>query len=314
MILLNKITQTQDKFELAKRNNKRIDLHVHTKYSDATHTAEELIEEAKQSNVGILSVTDHDSVDFYKRIKENSTSIPEDLLLINGIEITCRYDGKMRDILGYNINCDIISSWLEEKYPFVERLAKQKQILINLKILAKRFGLAFDDSVDVYEGKKSEAYVTMYLELIKYPENIVLCPELKQISRFHRECFTNPESPLFVDETYDCPSIEEAIKIIHKAGGKAFVAHPYKYRMSDEDTLKYINDACLFGADGIEVMHNTNQDNDVEKLYTIAKQYDLLISGGSDFHGHLKPDVKLGYGKNNNVNIKYFDIEKWIRN
>ena len=261
-----------------------------------------------------MAVSDHDTVNFYKYIQENQIEVPDDLLIIPAIEITCRYDDKMRDILGYNIDWEIMDSWLEARYPLVERLSKQKRILINLKILAKRFGLKFDDSVDVCDGRKSEAYVNMYLELIKYPENIILCPELKQISKFHREHFTNPESPLFVDETYNCPSIKEAIDIIHKAGGKAFVAHPFKYRMSDNDTFKYVAEAVAFGVDGVEIRHNTNQGNDVEKLYAIANQHNLLISGGSDFHGDLKPDVKLGYGKNGNVNIQYSDIEKWIRN
>ena len=306
--------KTMFKLKLLKAHfqNKKIDLHSHTTFSDSAISPQDLINLAKSENVGILSVTDHDNVNFYQSISNHELTIPDDVILIPGIELTCKYNGTLRDILGYNIDWKVVKAWLDKYYSFEKRLAKQKMLLDQIKYAVRKHSMKFDDSIQVHEGKKSEAYITMFKELGKYQENIEKVPELSHISLFYRHHFTNPASPFFIDEACDSPTILEAINLIHSASGLAFIAHPYKYRMTDDETIKYIEDCISYGVDGLELHHSTNEQQHLEKLQAIAMQYSLFTSGGSDYHGGLKPEIKLDCGINNNMQIEFRHIEPWL--
>jgi predicted metal-dependent phosphoesterase TrpH len=239
--------------------------------------------------------------------------LPPSTILIPGVEITCQHNNSIRDILGYGIDMNVIQQWLDENYSEEKRIAKQKHIVSSLKTAFSKHGIRFDDSIDAYEGKKSEAYVAMLSNVATYPENIEKFPALANISEFYINYYTDPNSEFYVNEACDSPTISEAINLIHRAGGLAFIAHPYKYQMSDEKTIELVELAVNAGADGIEIQHSSNQGDDVEKNLRMAEKYNLLISGGSDFHGDLKPYIKLATGYKNNISVQYREIESWIR-
>lgn len=107
------------------------------------------------------------------------------------------------------------------------------------------------------------------------------------------------------------PSYKEVIDIIHKAGGKAFLAHPFEYRIPD--TMKFIEDLRKEAElDGIECLHPSSVDDDKKDiLVAYAKENHLYISGGSDYHGTPKPDIEIGVGKGN-LSISKEIIEEWV--
>jgi predicted metal-dependent phosphoesterase TrpH len=293
-----------------------IDLHIHTLYSDGTNTTIELLNLIKENDVKIFSVTDHDSVGFYqdfsKLMAQNQVELPGDVIVVPGVEITCQHNHTIRDILGYGIDVDIIQQWLDDNYSLERRVAKQRTIVNRLKQAFAKHGIRFDDHIDAYEGKKSEAYVAMLTNVAKYPENIEKIPEIAHISKFYIKHYTNPSSDFHGDESCDSPTITEAIDLIHQAGGLAFIAHPYKYKMNDKNTSELVELAVNACADGIEVQHCSNHGDDVKKLLEMAEKFNLLASGGTDFHGRLKPEIKLVTGKNNNMKVEYQDIAPWI--
>ena len=110
---------------------------------------------------------------------------------------------------------------------------------------------------------------------------------------------------------YGMPEHKEVIEAIHTAGGKAFLAHPFEYKF--EDTIGFIDEIRnIAELDGIEVYHPSSADDDKKDiLYEYARNNNLYISGGSDFHGSPKPDINIGIGRGN-LNISKELIEEWI--
>jgi len=291
--------------------DKIIDLHMHSVNSDGTCTTQQLIDELSNKNADIISFTDHDSVGCYYDLKEGRAKLKPGMTLIPGVELSCRVDGSLRDMLGYGVSIAYISEYLETKYSKECRIKKQQHILEQLMDICKKHNLEFDDSIAVVEGKKAEGFVVMYNELIRYPENIKKYPFIENNTRFYWDYFSNKDSEFFVDETYDLPSFDEAVDVIHKAGGKAFLAHPYAYGISAEDVDKLVATAINAGIDGIELKHSSNKNNDIENINAIAQKFDLLLCGGTDFHGATKPGLELvtGYG---NMMVKYDEIKPWF--
>lgn len=121
----------------------------------------------------------------------------------------------------------------------------------------------------------------------------------------------NPQSEYYTgsDDTPQ-PMYEDVINVIHKAGGLAFLAHPFEYRF--ENTIGFIDELrkeCEL--DGIECFHPSAEDgNKINILLDYAKKNNLFISGGSDFHGDKKPNNEIGIGSGS-LNIPKEYIENW---
>ena len=117
--------------------------------------------------------------------------------------------------------------------------------------------------------------------------------------------------PKKVSEYVERPIYEEVIDIIHKAGGKAFLAHPFEYKF--KDTIGFINDLRKEKElDGIECFHPSANQEQRNILVDYAKRNNLYISGGSDYHGSPKPDIEIGIGRGDLSISK--EILNWLSN
>ena len=97
--------------------------------------------------------------------------------------------------------------------------------------------------------------------------------------------------------------------LINNSGGIAVLAHPKSLELSEKEFLIVLKDLISHGLKGIEVYHPTHSKEEMEYYKMIAEKYNLLISGGSDYHGKIvKPDIEIGTGKNNNLNIKQLTL------
>ena len=284
---------------------------MHSVHSDGTFTTQDLLNMLWDKDVDLFSFTDHDSVGCYLDLENGAASLYENVTLIPGVELTCQVDGDLRDMLGYGIDIHTIAAYLDERYSLENRIQKQQLILDRFKEICRGKSLIFDEDIQANEGKKAEGYTVMFMELNRHPENIERFPFLGDATRLYWDHFTNKESEFYVDETFDLPSFEEAIDVIHRAGGMAFVAHPYVYGLSDIQTDALIRRAADAGAEGMELKHQSNKGDQVEKLRHFADKYSLYLSGGTDFHGYNKPGIKLvtAYG---NMLVDYQEIEPWI--
>ena len=97
---------------------------------------------------------------------------------------------------------------------------------------------------------------------------------------------------------------EEVITMIKKVNGIAILAHPQSLKLEDNELIDKIKELKVYGLDGVECYHTKQTEDEMIKFSKLAKEYSLLITKGSDFHGPIiKPDTELGTGKNNNIVI-----------
>lgn len=290
-----------------------IDIHMHTIYSDGDKTVEEVLKMCEKRRLEYISITDHDTCKQYddEALKCNKIFSGK---IIKGSELHAVFQNKNIEILAYNINPNLINQWCKKYYSDDKLREQQKICRQRLFDICDKHGLIYDES-KIRKPKKASEYVErpIYEELIKHNENHKILGEFTEsFSVFFRKGLANPESSYFMNHIEFRPPYMEVIDIIHKAGGKAFLAHPFEYKF--EDTIGFIDDLRKEAElDGIECFHPSSaDDNKKDILVDYARRNNLYISGGSDYHGSPKPDIEIGVGRGN-LNISKEIIEEWIR-
>lgn len=290
-----------------------IDIHMHTIYSDGDKTVEEVLKMCEDKKLEYISITDHDTCKQYddETLKYNKIFSGK---IIKGSELHAVFQNKNIEILAYNINPNLINQWCEKYYSDDKLREQQKICRQRLFDICDKHGLIYDES-KIRKPKKASEYVErpIYEELIKHNENHKILGEFTEsFSVFFRKGLANPESSYFMNHIEFRPPYMEVIDIIHKAGGKAFLAHPFEYKF--EDTIGFIDDLRKEAElDGIECFHPSSaDDNKKDILVDYARRNNLYISGGSDYHGSPKPDIEIGVGRGN-LNVSKEIIEEWIR-
>lgn len=259
---------------------RKYDLHIHSKFSDGDYTLEEIVDKLKENGIDIFSITDHDNADSIRAMQDVDI---KGLIYIPGIEFSASKAGYKMHILGYNVDGN--SQELLEAC----RNMKMRKNLRNLEIiqqLKERFGIVItrEETIQLLNSPSFVGQTTIAKLLL----NKGIIPDVKF-------AFQNYFSKLVLrtDATID---LDEAVRIIHSAGGIAVIAHPIeiekKYNISIEDIIYIFKNA---GIDGIEIFNSKHTLSDIKRYLAVAKREGLLISGGSDYHGEImKPNVKLG--------------------
>ncbi len=253
----------------------KIDLHLHTTYSDGSNTPKELIDLAKVRNVSTISITDHDCVDGYIEIKDYA--IEQEIELIPGVEISSRFEGYEVHILGYYI--DVHNTELSECLSFIQkgRISRTKKILHKLSQLG--LPLEFEDvfrltgnsgvigRVHIANALIEQGYISDYQEAF----NIYLGKgKLAYVPK-----------PVFTPEkTFD---------LIKEAGGVSILAHPGT--INNDFLIPIFKEQ---GLQGLEVFYPNHNYNNVIYYQQIASKYGLLMTGGSDYHGNNRKTDLFG--------------------
>lgn len=289
-----------------------IDLHMHTKYSDGTDSVKEILKNVNKIKLETISITDHNTCNAYQEMKEFNVSEFYNGKIIAGCEFTTSFDNRLIEVLGYGFNYIKVNEYLKNYYT-KELINERTNILYNrLLDKIKQLGLMFNLG-DVREKKFDNEFFErgIYEELAKHPENKEYLKEdiWNSFSDFFRKGLTNPNSKLFINHAEFKPSLKEIINLVHGEGGIIFLAHPYQYKFSDtEEFLEKIYNENNF--DGIECFYTTFTKKQSDYLLDFANQRNLLISGGSDYHGLNKQQHDLGIGRGN-LNISNDIISKW---
>ena len=269
-------------------NHLGIDLHIHSTASDGSLTPAEILDQAQKLNLAAIAITDHDSIDGSREALD--TGIPSSLNFLSGVEISAAHppffpgSGSFH-ILGYGIQLD--DHALNQALNKLREARKNR----NPKIVARLNELGFPISLEeinqtvgrVQLGRPHIAYAMMKKGFVKSIDEAF-------------DKFLGTAKPAYVDkERIAC---EDAIKMIRRAGGMAVLAHPGLLKVEDESKLAaLVQNLIEIGMDGIEVYYPEHSPDQIKQYTQLAKKYDLLMTGGTDFHGSITPDIKMGSGK-----------------
>lgn len=266
-----------------------VDLHVHSNESDGTLSPREVVELAVKSNLDAIALTDHDTLDgINEAIKASydASKAGHPIRIIPGTELSASYKNKDIHILGLFLdpnNQILKDELLKARIKRDERNEKMANNLVQA-------------GIDISISKMREIEGNVVLTRAHFAKYLTEHGYTKSIKEAFDK-YLNDESPYYVKREYLTPQM--AINIIHEAGGLAILAHPllYKYTLKEvEELIQYL---CQFDLDGIEIIHSSNTGFDEGHLRRIGNKFGLLFSGGSDFHGENKPDIKLGVGYGN---------------
>ena len=260
-----------------------IDLHVHTTASDGTFTPSDVILLAKKAGLAAMAVTDHDTVDGIDEAVRKAKE--ENFELIPGIEFS----------VGKTENVHIIGLYINHKD---QNLLNVVEVMKNNRIKRNQM---------LIENLKNEGFDISYKKVCDLMNT-------NNVGRLHiahymqKKCMTVDYRKIF--KKYLVPGTktyvpmknvteEEGIQAILKCGGIPVLAHINYLKESDEETEKTVRRLIGYGLRGIEVFYS-GYDCRTEKLaHRISEKYNLIKSGGTDFHGTRRPGVYLGTGRGN---------------
>ena len=268
--------------------NEFMDLHIHTLYSDGDKTPKQIIQMAKEIGLTTIAITDHDMISGIKTLTEEDL---EGINFIPGVEMTAKVPRARMHILGYGI--DIYNEFLNEK---LDNRVDVRNLLLYVEYLDKMFNIKFSqEELD---------------KIISKPGNVGR-PELGKLlikygyAADQDEAFDNYLNPV-MDKCRHLKvgySKEECIEMILEASGIPVLAHPISLKLTEEELIKELKYLKSIGLMGIETRHIHHTPEYTNMLERIADELDLLKTGGTDYHGEVKPKVKLGTGVNGNVYV-----------
>jgi len=257
----------------------KADLHNHSYYSDGVLSPTEVIKLASQAKCDLFSLTDHDTTDGIAEAQLEADKL--NLNLVNGVEISALWRNMAIHILGLGI--DINNDALQTGLVHNQKLRKERAEKIAL-------GLWRSGIKDALEKTQNFSQTDM-LTRTHFAQMLInegYCKDMKAV--FRR--YLTGKKPGGVSVEWE--SFDEVVKWIHAAGGKALIAHPFRYRMTHTKIKAMLIDFKYVMGDGIEVVTGTSSDEEVMLGNQWAGQYNLLTTCGSDFHGWPNQRVRIG--------------------
>ncbi len=246
------------------------DLHLHSTASDGKLKPSDVIRHAHESGLKAVSLTDHDTITGLKPARELAGELG--LEFINGVELSTFMNGRECHILGYGFDDDnpninkLFGSQLSQRRTRAEAMIHE----LNKLGMEITFDEVWAEAVNAPISRVHIARVLM---------NKGYCATQNEV--FFR--FLGNRGPAYVP--FELVAADDGIEAIHEAGGVAVLAHPSNYYLYED--LKKLMD---WGIDGFEYIHPSHNYTQQMKYFNHARNYDLLVTGGSDFHGYLNKD------------------------
>lgn len=274
-----------------------IDLHTHSTFSDGELTPKNLIELAIKNNINTFSITDHDTLLGNKEVMKIIKNY--DINYITGIELSAKVDKGRMHILGYDI--DINNKELNKKMEILKNNSLYSVITL-LSRIKKDYDIVFstEDILNTLNQNHNLGRPDIARLMVKY-EYVSSIKEA--FDKYLNDAYAKTR------KTSKGISYKECIELVLNAGGIPVLAHPKTLELNEKELLILIKEMCIYGLQGIEVYHSSHTEEEIKLYLDIANKYNLLISGGTDYHGpFVKPDIEIGTGINNNLKIKELSI------
>jgi predicted metal-dependent phosphoesterase TrpH len=252
-----------------------IDLHTHSSVSDGTETPAELIGAAVGAGLGAVALTDHDSTAGWQEAFEAAAGTG--LTVIPGMELSTNYGPASVHMLAYLF--DPLDGGIIAETGRIRdgRLHRAERIVEKI---GKDYALSWDDVLEQSSdggtlGRPHIADALVARGFVSSREEAF-------------ESILNWRGPYY--EKYYAPSPLEGVRMVIAAGGVPVLAHPAthgRYRVIEERAVAELVDAGLFG---LEIYHRDNTEDGKVRLHELARKYDLVVTGSSDYHGEGKPN------------------------
>jgi 3',5'-nucleoside bisphosphate phosphatase len=281
-----------------------IDLHIHSTASDGTYSPKEILALAEKLQLAAIAITDHDTIDGSK--EAIVSGIPLDLNFLTGVEISAApprsfFCSGSFHILGYLFRLDdpLLNQTLSEL-----QLARENR---NPGIIKRLNDLGINISIQEViefsgEGQAGRPHIARLMIKKGYVESID--------EAFDK--YLAKGKPAYVDKyRVECGRI---VEIILGAGGIPVLAHPALIELSNDRKFEdLIVELKSMGLKGIEAYYPEHSKDQVSYYLKLAEKHKLLVTGGTDFHGSLKPDINMGSGKGD-FHVPYCLYENLLRN
>ena len=236
---------------------------------------------AHRENIGLIAITDHDTTEGVDEGREEAKRLG--IGFIPGIEISSRCDEGVLHILGYHV---------ETKHEGLQRGLVEFQTARrqrNHRIIKKLQDLGI--AISQKELRSSFTCNTVSPGRPHIASALVSKGIVADIGEAFRQYLGSSGKAFVEKEIY---SSKETINMIHRAGGKAYVAHPNSLNRQEKRLESYIARLCAEGLDGIEVYSAAHSAGQIKEYKRLASRLCLGISAGSDFHGTTKPYIRIG--------------------
>lgn len=295
---------------------KKIDLHMHSLYSDGVYDVSTLLRMAEERGLSIISITDHDNCRAHIELMDENVrnNFSGDIKI--GMEITTSFYGQKIELLAYDFNnIEAVNEFFINKKESVD----WKKVAIE----SAAHTLKIFDKLNIKYPDKYKEDLTIPKFESKLYDDILLLNDKEELKKklgtsyslngkeFFRKCVCAPYSIFSFNFAKYSPSIEEVINIIHENGGILFLAHPYAYKMKNtEEFLEKLYDEHK-EIDGIECYYYDFTKDQINYIKDFAKMRNLYISGGSDFHGNIGRKNEMGVCINNNGYIPKELLDIW---
>jgi len=284
-------------------NDRGIDLHIHSTASDGTFSPREILALAKKHNLAAIAITDHDTIDGSKEAIDNG--IPPEIKFLTGVEISAApplsfsCSGSLH-ILGYSFRLDdpVLNYTLQTL-----QLARKNR---NPGIIERLKNLGFDISIEeVIEFAGGGQTGRPHIARLMTEKGFVVSIN----EAFDK--YLGKGKPAYVDKyRVECG---KAIEIITGAGGIPILAHPSLINIDNGRSLEeLIVGLKEMGIKGIEAYYPEHSKAQVSSYIKLAERHKLIITGGTDFHGSLKPNISMGSGKGD-FHVPYYLYENLIK-
>lgn len=275
-----------------------VDLHTHSNKSDGSLSPTALIDEAKSIGLSAIALTDHDTIDGLEEAINHGNEIG--IKVIPGVELSTEYMGRDVHIVGLFINYKD-QSFLDHLKKFVDSRDERNKKMCQ-KLTNAGMPVIYEELIEMFgESVLTRAHYARYMLSKGYIKSL---PEA-----FER--YIGDHSPYYVPREKVTP--KQGVELILNAGGIPVLAHPILYKLGKDALNKLVSELKEYGLVGIEAIYSTYTNADERTIRDLAKKYNLLISGGSDYHGAAKPGLNLGtgYGKLAVPDLVLEDIENY---
>ena len=261
----------------------KVDLHIHTTYSDGAFSPEMIVDTAIDCGLNVIALTDHDNILSYDIAQNYAKENDKKLEIIQGVEINTIYKGYEVHILGYFM--DVKNHEFQNMLKFQQN-ARIHQAREMITLLNKKAGIRikFDDIKKLVAegGSIGRPHIARAITNAGGTGSVT-----EDYSKYKHD-----DSPVYVKRKTVSP--HDACEIIYDAGGIPVFAHPIDVEIADSLAKELIN----YGLRGIEAYHRKHSPAVVEYYSSLAEEYGLIITGGSDFHAPSMNHGTIIMGKN----------------